>query len=93
MEHWKNKRRRLQIELDNLLEERKIAELEARINKKKRKNEEDERRLRRQEQESKEWYYDQQNRIFKTFFEFVKRETFDLFQMSDHKDRESFKRS
>lgn len=36
------------MELDNLLEERKIAELEAKINKKKRKNEEEERRLKRE---------------------------------------------
>jgi len=32
MEHLRNKRSRWQIELDNLLEERKIAELEAKIN-------------------------------------------------------------
>lgn len=49
MEHLRNKRNRWQIELDNLLEEKKIAELESKINKKKRKNKENERRLRRQE--------------------------------------------
>lgn len=85
MKHLNNKRNRLQIELDNLMEERKIAELEARINEKKRKNEEEERRLRRQEEENRQRYIDQQRRrLFPTYFEFVQRETFDLFQMSHH---------